>query len=95
MDVIGFEVLIPRLMESYHYRHHFANGEVRRLVFLFNTGRNQVFFPCREGSLAEVVNIDENRVKVIHAQVLMQAMIFLNDEIATLAFSLFLMRNSG
>ncbi|PCS22475.1 hypothetical protein BTN49_1931 [Candidatus Enterovibrio escicola] len=45
--------------------------------------------------MAEVVNIDENRVKVIHAQVLMQAMIFLNDEIATLAFSLFLMRNSG
>ncbi len=95
MDVIGFEVLILRLMESYHYHHHFANGEVRRFVSLFDTGRNEVFFPCREGSLAEVIDIDENRVKVIHAQVLMQTMIFLNDEIATLVFSLFLMRNSG
>ncbi|PCS23937.1 hypothetical protein BTN49_0910 [Candidatus Enterovibrio escicola] len=30
-----------------------------------------VIFPCKEESLAEVVNIDENSVYVIHAKVLM------------------------
>ncbi|PCS23583.1 hypothetical protein BTN49_0552 [Candidatus Enterovibrio escicola] len=40
MDVIGFEVSISRLMESYHYRHHFANFSLKRLISLFDTGRN-------------------------------------------------------
>nr|WP_223824302.1 hypothetical protein [Candidatus Enterovibrio escacola] len=49
-------------MENYHYRHHSANGEEKRFISLFDTGRNEVFFPCREESLAEVVDIDENSV---------------------------------
>ncbi len=40
VNVISSEVSIPRLMESHHYRYHFANGEARRLVSLFDTGRN-------------------------------------------------------
>ncbi|PCS23894.1 hypothetical protein BTN49_0866 [Candidatus Enterovibrio escicola] len=60
MDVLGFKVSIPRLMESYHYRHHLGNGEAKRFVSLFNTGRNWVFLPCREESLAEIIDIDEN-----------------------------------
>ncbi|PCS21876.1 hypothetical protein BTN49_2562 [Candidatus Enterovibrio escicola] len=40
MDLIGLEVSIPRLMESYHYRHHFANVEAKRLLSLFDIGRN-------------------------------------------------------
>ncbi|PCS23957.1 hypothetical protein BTN49_0323 (plasmid) [Candidatus Enterovibrio escicola] len=40
VDVIGFAVSIPRLMESYHYRHHFANSEARKLISLFDIRRN-------------------------------------------------------
>ncbi|PCS23913.1 hypothetical protein BTN49_0885 [Candidatus Enterovibrio escicola] len=40
MDIIDFVVSIPRLMESYHYRHNFANKEAQRLVSLFDTERN-------------------------------------------------------
>nr|WP_223824233.1 hypothetical protein [Candidatus Enterovibrio escacola] len=47
-------------MESYHYRHHLGNGEAKRFLSLFNTGRNWVFLPCREESLAEIIDIDEN-----------------------------------
>ncbi|PCS23653.1 hypothetical protein BTN49_0622 [Candidatus Enterovibrio escicola] len=40
VDVIGFKVSIPKLMENCHYPHHFANWEAKRFVSLFDTGRN-------------------------------------------------------
>ncbi|WP_223824014.1 hypothetical protein [Candidatus Enterovibrio escicola] len=46
-----------------------------------------MFFPFREESLVEVVNIDENTISVIHAKLLMQTRVFSNDQIATLAFN--------
>nr|WP_223824352.1 hypothetical protein [Candidatus Enterovibrio escacola] len=35
-----------------------------------------MFFPCREESLAKVVDIDEKSVYFIHAQVLIQSPVF-------------------
>ncbi|PCS22721.1 hypothetical protein BTN49_1679 [Candidatus Enterovibrio escicola] len=40
VDVIAFKVSTPRLMENYHYSHHLANWELKRLVSLFDTRRN-------------------------------------------------------
>ncbi|WP_263364333.1 hypothetical protein [Candidatus Enterovibrio escicola] len=40
-------------------------------------------------------NVDESSIHVLHAQVLMQSIVFLNDQISTWVFNSFLMCSSG
>ncbi len=49
VDVIAFKVSTPRLMENYHYRHHLANWELKRLVSLLDTRRKLGVYPMKGG----------------------------------------------